>query len=234
MTVPPSRHRAETIAQMFSAIADHYDLMNWVMTLGQDQRWRRDAAEAAALSTGMLALDVATGTGDLAVELARKVGPGGHVIGVDFAKAMLDQAQRKFAGRGLPLSFELADALALPYKVDSFDAVTCGFGLRNMSDRLGALREFARVTRPAGRVVILELTPPRNRLARHYMDEVIPRLGQVLARARAAYTYLPESVAEFPNADDLGGLMQEAGLRRVTYRLLNFGTVALHWGESKA
>jgi demethylmenaquinone methyltransferase/2-methoxy-6-polyprenyl-1,4-benzoquinol methylase len=179
----------------------------------------------------MLALDVATGTGDLAIELARKVGPRGHVIGVDFAKPMLEKARRKTARDNLKLSFEVADALSLPYKVDSFDAVSCAFGLRNMSDRLAALREFTRVTRPDGRVVILDLTPPHNRLARHYMDDVIPRLGQLLARARAAYSYLPESVKDFPDAQVLGRLMQEAGLRKVTYRLLNFGTVALHWGQ---
>lgn len=234
MSEPSITPQREYIARMFGAIADHYDLMNWVMTLGQDQRWRRDAAEVAGLRPGNLALDVATGTGDLAFELARQVQPGGAVVGVDFAEPMLEIARRKARHRGLPASFEMADALSLPYRDSSFHAVTCGFGLRNMEDRPAALREMARVTRPGGRVVILELTPPRNALARQYMDEVLPRLGHLLARAREAYTYLPQSAHAFPDPETLGRAMQEAGLRSVTYRLLNFGTVALHWGTRPA
>ena len=234
MSDPWLTPRREYVARMFGAIADHYDLMNWVMTLGQDQRWRRQAAEVARLAPGNLALDVATGTGDLAFELARCVQPCGAVVGVDFAEPMLAIARRKARHRGLPVSFEAADALALPYRDSSFHVVTCGFGLRNMEDRLAGLREMTRVTRPGGRVVILELTPPRNALARQYMDEVLPRLGQLLARAREAYTYLPESAHAFPNPDTLWRVMQDAGLRSVTYRLLNFGTVALHWATKPA
>ena len=118
----------------------------------------------------------------------------------------------------------------IDYPDDRFDAATCAFGLRNVDDRLRGLTEMTRVVRPGGRVVVLELTPPTNPLARRYMDEVVPRLGGMIARAREAYTYLPESVGEFPNAENLGRMMQSAGLRKVTYRLLNFGTVALHWG----
>ena len=226
--------RSEYVARMFGAIADHYDLMNRVMTLGQDQRWRRQAAEVANLAPGGLALDVATGTGDLAFELAERVGARGHVVGIDFAEPMLKLARLKAAHKLVPVSFESADALDLPYQSASFNAATCGFGLRNVDDRDLALREMTRVIRPSGRVVILELTPPRNALARAYMDEVIPRLGQFIARAREAYTYLPESVQEFPDAPHLGKMMQAAGLRGVTYRLLNFGTVALHWGTKAA
>jgi demethylmenaquinone methyltransferase/2-methoxy-6-polyprenyl-1,4-benzoquinol methylase len=215
---------------MFGAIADRYDLMNWVMTMGQDQRWRRHAAELATVKAGDVALDVATGTGDLAVELATRVAPNGHVVGMDFCEPMLDVARKKFAESSLPLVFELGEALALKYPDASFDAVTCGFGLRNLEDRLGGLKEMARVLKPGRRVVILDLTPPTNAIARHYMDDVIPRLGQILARAREAYTYLPESVRDFPDAPTLGRMMQAAGLRRVTYRLLNIGTIALHWG----
>jgi demethylmenaquinone methyltransferase/2-methoxy-6-polyprenyl-1,4-benzoquinol methylase len=219
-----------SIARMFGAIAERYDLMNRVMTLGQDLRWRRQAAEAANLIPGNVALDVAAGTGDMTFELARHVMPDGHVVGIDFADPMLELARRKAAHRQLPVSFQWGDALDLHFQDGSFDAVTCAFGLRNMEDRERGLREMTRVVRPGKRVVILELTPPRNALARQYMDEVIPRLGQILARAREAYTYLPESAHEFPDADALGGMMQAAGLRKVTYRILNFGTVALHWG----
>lgn len=215
---------------MFGAIADQYDLMNWVMTMGQDQRWRRHAADAAALQPGNSALDVATGTGDLAIELAQRVAPDGHVTAVDFSEPMLAHARRKFDSRGLPIIFELGDALKLRYSDGSFDGVTCGFGLRNLEDRQVGLNEMARVSRPGARVVILELTSPANPLARRYMEDVVPRLGQMIARAREAYTYLPESVQDFPDAHTLGRMMQAAGLRKVAFRLLNFGTIALHWG----
>jgi demethylmenaquinone methyltransferase/2-methoxy-6-polyprenyl-1,4-benzoquinol methylase len=224
---------SEYVSRMFGAIADHYDLMNWVMTFGQDQRWRRQAADVATLVPGGSALDVATGTGDLAFELARRVGENGTVVGVDFSQPMLEIAQRKAAIRGIRVGFEGADALHLPYDPNTFDAVTCAFGVRNMEERPAALSEMARVTRSGGRVVVLELTPPSNTLARKYMDDVIPRLGALIARAREAYTYLPASVQQFPGPAEFGRMMQESGLRGVTYRLLNFGTVALHWGTKK-
>ena len=234
MSKPWAGDRSRYVAEMFGAIAGHYDLMNWVMTLGQDQRWRRQAAEVAELHPGRHALDVATGTGDLALELAKAVTPSGHIIGIDVAEPMLTIARRKIDGKNLPIAFEIGNALEISYPEDHFDAVTCAFGLRNVDDRARALSEMARVATPGGRVVILELTPPTNPLARRYMDEVVPRLGGVIARARQAYTYLPESVHDFPKAEMLGRMMQQAGLRQVTYRLLNFGTVALHWGTKAA
>lgn len=215
---------------MFGAIAEHYDLMNFVMTFGQDQRWRRQAAEVAQIGPGSQVLDVAAGTGDLTFELAKHVGHEGHVVGIDFAEPMLALARRKASIRQGPVAFEVGNALDLPYADCAFDAVTCAFGVRNFEDRLAGISEMARVTRPGGRVVILELTPPRTTWTRVYMDEVIPRLGHLVARAREAYSYLPESVQEFPDPETLGRMMQDAGLRSVTYRLLNFGTVALHWG----
>jgi demethylmenaquinone methyltransferase / 2-methoxy-6-polyprenyl-1,4-benzoquinol methylase len=227
---PWDNTRSEYVSQMFGAIADHYDLMNWVMTLGQDQRWRRQAADVAGLSSGDVALDVAAGTGDLTFELARRVLAGGRAVGLDFAEPMLDIARRKAANREGHVTFVRADARALPYSDASFDAVTCAFGIRNVDDRLAMLREMVRVVKPGKNVVILELTPPANLLARQYMDRVIPRLGEIIAGAREAYTYLPASVGDFPDAESLGRAMQAAGLRRVRYRLLNFGTVALHWG----
>ena len=230
MSKPWTTSRRAYVARTFGAIADRYDLMNRVMTLGMDQRWRRQAAEVANLSPGQAALDVATGTGDLAFELAARVQPGGRVIGVDFVPAMLEQARRKAAARQAAVSFQLGDAHSLPFADSTFDAVACGFGLRNFDERERTLREMVRVTRPGGRVVILELTPPQNRIARAYMDQVIPRLGQMLAHAREAYTYLPDSAHDFPEPQTLGRMLQSAGLRQVTYRVLNFGTVALHWG----
>jgi demethylmenaquinone methyltransferase / 2-methoxy-6-polyprenyl-1,4-benzoquinol methylase len=230
MSKPWMTSRSAYVSEMFGAIAERYDVMNFVMTMGQDQRWRRDAVDVADVHPGDSVLDVATGTGDLAFELASKVAPGGHVIGVDFSEPMLQLARRKSAGKSLPVSFIVGDALHLQFSDNSFDGATCAFGLRNLDDRLGGIAEMARVVAPGKRVVVLELTPPSNTLARQYMNHVIPRLGQILARARDAYTYLPESVSEFPNARTLGSMMQSAGLRGVTYRYLNFGTVALHWG----
>jgi demethylmenaquinone methyltransferase/2-methoxy-6-polyprenyl-1,4-benzoquinol methylase len=215
---------------MFGAIADRYDHMNRVMTMGRDQRWREQAAEVARLRPGDSALDVATGTGDLAFILAARVEPGGRVTGIDFTPEMLRLARLKAASRGLPVVFREGDAENLRYDTGSFDAVTCAFGVRNFENRQAGINEMARVVVPGGRVVILELTPPQNILARRYMTDVVPRLGQLLARARDAYTYLPESAEEFPEPRELGAMMQVAGLRTVTYRLLNFGTVALHWG----
>jgi demethylmenaquinone methyltransferase/2-methoxy-6-polyprenyl-1,4-benzoquinol methylase len=226
--------RSEYVGRMFGAIADRYDLMNRVMTFGMDQRWRRQAVEVSEIKPGQTALDVATGTGDLAFQLAEAVGPQGSVIGVDFVPEMLALAERKARGRNVPVRFERADALDLPFESERFDAVTCAFGLRNFDDRQRALDEMARVARRGGRVVVLELTPPQNELARRYMHEVVPRLGQLLASARDAYTYLPESAEEFPGPEVLGRMLQRSGLRKVTYRLLNFGTVGLHWGEKPA
>jgi demethylmenaquinone methyltransferase/2-methoxy-6-polyprenyl-1,4-benzoquinol methylase len=215
---------------MFSAIADHYDLMNRVMTFGMDARWRKQAAELAQLRPGDAALDVATGTGDLAFELYQDVAPHGRIVGVDFVKPMLEIARRKARIRQLPVEYVLADALDLPFRTDTFGAVTCAFGIRNMDDRPAALREMVRVVKPGGKVVILEMTPPENPLARAYMDQVVPRLGALIASAREAYSYLPASAEAFPPPQEFGRMLQAAGLRGVTYRLLNFGTVALHWG----
>jgi demethylmenaquinone methyltransferase/2-methoxy-6-polyprenyl-1,4-benzoquinol methylase len=233
MTEPARTPTEVYVRQMFGDIADRYDLMNRVMTLWQDQRWRRQAVEVAGIGSGAAALDVATGTGDLAFELVRAAGPAGTVVGLDFAEPMLAHARRKAAALQLPVAFERGDALSLPYEDDRFDAVTCGFGLRNFEDRQLGLREMTRVVRPGGRVVILELTPPANPLAKRYMDDVVPRLGQFLAGQREAYTYLPQSAHSFPSAMTLGRMMQDAGLRQVTYRLLNFGTIALHWGTKE-
>lgn len=226
----PDRTRAETIARMFGQIAGRYDLLNRVMTLGQDQRWRRHAARVAALRPGDEALDVATGTGDLALTLARQVTPGGQVVGLDFSPPMLAQARTKAERLHLPVTFQPGDALSLPFAAGRFAAVTTAFGLRNMADRDAALREMVRVTRPGGRVVILELTPPAHAWTRWYMNTMLPWLGGLLAGDRAAYTYLPRSAGAFPGPETLAEMLAAAGLAGVTYRTLNFGTVALHWG----
>jgi demethylmenaquinone methyltransferase/2-methoxy-6-polyprenyl-1,4-benzoquinol methylase len=215
------------VRQMFDRIAGVYDRMNSVMTAGLHHHWRRRAADLAAVGPGSRALDVATGTGDLAVELARR---GAEVVGCDFSEAMLSRARAKAPA----VRFEWADALALPYGDDSFDAATVGFGARNFSDLERGLSEMARVVRPGGRVVVLEITtpqrPPLSTFFRLWFDRVVPRLGR-LAGDPDAYTYLPASVRRFPGPEGLAAAMTAAGMDRVRWILTAGGIIALHVGD---
>jgi len=217
---------------MFDRIAPRYDLLNRAMTAGLDGRWRRAAAAAADVAAGDRALDVCTGTGDLALALADRVTASGEVVGVDFAERMLDRARAKAEGRP-GLRFEAADALDLPFAADAFDAATVAFGIRNVDDLDRGLAEMARVVRPGGRVVILEITTPA-RMRRFYevwFDRVVPRLGRLLGRDAAAYSYLPASVRRFPGPHALAARMAAAGLTDVRWRLYAFGIVAIHHGR---
>jgi demethylmenaquinone methyltransferase/2-methoxy-6-polyprenyl-1,4-benzoquinol methylase len=225
---------------MFDRIAGVYDRMNAVMTAGLHHQWRRRATELAALGPGMRALDVATGTGDLAFELARRVAPDGMVVGADFSERMLELARGKAdepkhaPPRGVRLRFEAANALALPYADGEFDAATVGFGARNFSDLRGGLSEMARVVRPGGRLVVLEITtptrPPLSTVLEVWFDHVVPVLGR-LAGDPDAYTYLPSSVRRFPAPQELAALMWDCGLRHVRYLLTAGGIISLHVGE---
>jgi demethylmenaquinone methyltransferase/2-methoxy-6-polyprenyl-1,4-benzoquinol methylase len=218
---------------MFDRIAGVYDLMNSVMTAGLHHRWRARAADLAALLPGQSALDVATGTGDLAVELKRRVGPAGEVIGSDFSERMLELARAKAP----ELRFEHGNALALPYEDDSFDAATVGFGARNFSDLPQGLREMARVVKPGGRVVILEITtperPPLSLFFRLWFDRLVPLLGR-FAGDSDAYTYLPSSVRRFPSARGLAAAMSAVGLVNVRWVLTAGGIIAIHAGTVEA
>ena len=220
-TLPDTQVRA-----MFDRIARVYDRMNSVMTAGMHHRWRRRAADLARVGPGSKALDVATGTGDLAIELARR---GAEVTGSDFAPAMLEIARRKAPG----LRFEEGDALELAYPDGSFDAVTVGFGARNFADLERGLSEMARVVRPGGRVVVLEITtpskPPLSWFFRAWFDQVVPQLGRV-AGDPDAYTYLPSSVRRFPGPQELGTRMAAAGLADVRWILTAGGIIAIHSG----
>jgi len=211
---------------MFDRIARVYDRMNSVMTAGMHHRWRERAADLANVGPGSTALDVATGTGDLAIELARR---GAEVTGSDFAPAMLEIARRKAPG----LAFEEGDALALDYPDHSFDAATVGFGARNFADLDRGLSEMARVVRPGGRVVVLEITtptkPPLSWFFRAWFDQVVPQLGR-LAGDSDAYTYLPNSVRRFPGPEELGGRMAATGLTDVRWILTAGGIIAIHVG----
>jgi demethylmenaquinone methyltransferase / 2-methoxy-6-polyprenyl-1,4-benzoquinol methylase len=223
------------VRAMFDRIAGLYDRMNTVMTAGLHHQWRRRAADLASLSAGARALDVATGTGDLAFELARRVAPGGEVVGTDFSERMLELARAKALGRGEQLvRFEPANALALPFADGEFDAATVGFGARNFSDLERGMREMVRVVRPGGQVVVLEITaprrPPLSIFYELWFDRVIPVLGRIAGDAQA-YSYLPSSVRRFPGPDELAAIMWECGLREVRYVLTAGGIIALHAGQ---
>jgi demethylmenaquinone methyltransferase/2-methoxy-6-polyprenyl-1,4-benzoquinol methylase len=219
---------------MFDRVAGRYDALNSVMTAGMHHRWRERAAERAELSPGDAALDVCCGTGDLTLELSGRVAPGGHVVGCDFSEPMLDLAREKAAERGMNgVRFEWADALELPYDGERFDAVTVGFGVRNLADLDRGLREMARVLKPGGRLVILEITqptrPPLSTFYSLWFDRLVPLLG-AFSGDPEAYAYLPESVRSFPSPQGLAEKMDRAGFERIRCTVLAGGIIAIHSG----
>jgi demethylmenaquinone methyltransferase / 2-methoxy-6-polyprenyl-1,4-benzoquinol methylase len=221
---------------MFDRIAGLYDRMNTVMTAGLHHHWRRRAADLAALSPGERALDVATGTGDLALELAGRVSPGGEVVATDFSERMLELARAKASARSQGAGrvvVQHANALELPFGDGEFDAATVGFGARNFSDLEQGLREMARVVRPGGTVVVLEITtprrPPLSLFFELWFDRVVPALGRLAGDAQA-YSYLPSSVRRFPGPRELAETMSRCGLEQIGYVLTAGGIIALHHG----
>ena len=212
----------DDVRTMFDRIAPVYDAMNRAMTLGLDRSWRRLTAQAA-VRPGDKVLDACCGTGDLA--LAGRAA-GGEVVGVDFSEAMLARARRKAP----EIEWVRGDAAALPFPDETFDAVTVGFGIRNLADLEGGLRELARVLKPGGKVGCLEITRPRGILRpffRLWFDGLVPVVGKVLPGG-AAYSYLPASVRRFPGPEDLAAAMRRAGFGEVGWRVLGGGIVALH------
>ncbi len=217
---------ANEVRAMFDRIAPVYDVMNRVMTVGLDLRWRRIAAEAV-VRPGDRVLDACCGTGDLAVACAKR---GGIVTGLDFSPAMLERARRKLPSA----TWVEGDLLALPFEAGSFEAATVGFGVRNVADLEQGLVELRRVLVQGGRVAVLEITQPRGLLAPFYrlwFDRIVPLLGRLL-KGGAAYTYLPASVRRFPGPDELANLMGSAGFTEVSYRTFAGGIVALHVGDA--
>lgn len=221
------------IREMFDQISPRYDLLNHLLSLNSDVLWRRKAVER--LGPVRRVLDVCSGTGDMAFELRRRW--GAEVVGSDFAYRMLEIGLAKARRKSLdgPISFQQADALRLPFKDASFDAATVSFGIRNVVDAPRGIGEMARVTRPGGKVLILEFTLPSNALLRWgylaYFGNVLPRIGRMIARSEIdAYRYLPDSVAKWPSPDDLKRRMEAAGLRDVAYDLLFGGVAAIHIG----
>ncbi|MFK8003662.1 MAG: bifunctional demethylmenaquinone methyltransferase/2-methoxy-6-polyprenyl-1,4-benzoquinol methylase UbiE [Polyangiales bacterium] len=219
---------------MFDAIAERYDVLNRVLSLGIDQGWRRDAVDALELETGDHVLDLATGTADLALQIAESASVS--VVGSDPSPNMLSVGRAKVKKSRARVTLDEGDAQALPYGENEFDACSMAFGIRNVPDRELALREMVRVVRPGGRIVILELGEPDGTLigplARFHVHHVVPRIG-ALVSGQAEYRYLQESIAAFPSAPAFAALMQKSGVRDVEVRRLTFGAANLYVGRSR-
>lgn len=232
--LPPIEEKAEYVERMFARIAPAYDRVNRVMTFGLDQRWRRRVVEQVAPPLGGRALDVGTGTGAFLPELAAWTRHG-MVVGVDFTLSMMVTGREKLDHLiGDRVVFVGGDALRLPFPDNTFDAITTGFMMRNVTDIIQAFREMYRVARPGGAMACLEVARPRHPLVRlaHrlYFEGVVPWIGQIVGGDRQAYTYLPQSARHFPPPEQLAAMMREAGWRYVTYRLYSLGAVAIHVG----
>ncbi len=224
--VETGRLPADGVQRMFDRIAPVYDAMNRVMTAGLDRRWRRITVEQV-VRKGDRVLDACCGTGDLAIAAEAR---GADVVGLDFSEAMLERARSK----SREIEWVRGDVLALPFDDASFDAVTVGFGVRNVDDLEAGLRELRRVLRPGRRIGILEITRPRGALAPFYrlwFDRVVPAIGRAVPGG-AAYTYLPASVRRFPAPEELAALLEDAGFAAVRFRLFAGGIVALHVAEA--
>jgi len=226
------------IQNLFAAVAYHYDFLNSLLSLRRDSAWRRETVKASGVDLRSKVLDVCTGTGELALAYADKIGAEGFVIASDFCFEMLvigdEKVERKERGTGT--SFLAADTLILPFLDDTFDVVSVGFGIRNVSDLEMGIREMARVAAPGGRVVILEFTQPVNPLFRSlyyfYFTKILPFVGNLISRSKDdAYGYLPRSVMKFPNCDALKVVMEQCGLTDVRFYRKTFGIVAIHVGK---
>ncbi|MEZ4728050.1 MAG: ubiquinone/menaquinone biosynthesis methyltransferase [Caldilineaceae bacterium] len=229
--LPALADKPRFVNRMFARIAATYDLMNRLMSMGQDQRWRRELLDYCQLPPHGTLLDVGTGTGDIAYEAMRRF-PGVQAYGTDFTYEMMAAGVGKLPGRILP--FAQGDTFALPYPDHTFDAVVSGFMIRNVVDRAAAFREQARVTKPGGRVVCLEITPPTNSvlgpLFSLYFFRFVPILGGIISGDRQAYSYLPHSTVDFPEPRALQHLMEQGGLQNVVYVERMLGAVAIHVG----
>ena len=219
------------VQRMFDAIAQRYDLMNRVMTFGQDQRWRRFVVDKTAQSENRWLLDLASGTGDIAALLKQR-SPASHVIGADFSRNMLAEAATRF--KSLAIDWQVCDANDLPFRNDTFQAVTFGYLLRNVDSSLAVLKEVRRVLSRGGRAVCLDTTPPKKTMMYPFIQLYLrfgsPLLGRLIARDEAAYSYLTGSTMGFHEADELAALFREAGFRSVGYKKFMMGTIAVHWG----
>ncbi len=232
----PVEQKATEVARVFTSVAERYDIMNDLMSMGVHRVWKRYAIEAAALREGEQALDVAGGTGDLTAKLAHKVGKAGHVTLTDINAAMIGVGRDRLLDRGLVsnISYVQSNAECLPFADNSFDCITIAFGLRNVTDKQAALNSMQRVLRPGGRLLILEFShvqyPAFEKIYDAYSFKLLPWVGKVVANDRDSYQYLVESIRKHPDQETLKGMMEEAGLGMVSYNNLSAGVVALHKG----
>lgn len=239
--LPPPEVKAAYVRRQFDRIARRYDLLNDLISFGLHRGWKRATVRAVEVRSGGRYLDLCTGTGDVALRLARAAGPPGRVVGLDYAGGMLAVARRRAARAGVrdraPITWVRGDALRLPFTGASFDGATVSFGLRNVADIPLALRELQRVLRPGARLAVVDTGVPPNRLYRLFADtffvRIVPWIGAVFGRDREAYTYLPASRETFPSQAHLVRLMAEAGFVDCGWRDLAFGSAALHWGRRK-
>ena len=224
------------VRQMFDDIAHRYDLLNRLLSFGIDRRWRRFAVSQLSIPKGGRVLDIATGTCDVALEIAEKTDPSVLIVGEDFTQGMLVQGQAKLKGskHGERILLVNAPCEEIPHPDSCFDAITIAFGIRNVVDRPAGLREMFRVLKPGGRVVILEFSNPRSELFRKlyyfYFQKLLPAIGGLLSQ-RSAYQYLPDSVLEFPSQEEFSQLMGEAGFQRLQYCDQTFGIATVYVGD---
>jgi demethylmenaquinone methyltransferase / 2-methoxy-6-polyprenyl-1,4-benzoquinol methylase len=229
----PEDEKSRRVGEVFKSVAPSYDLMNDLMSLGLHRAWKRFALEMSGVRAGSRVLDVASGSGDLALSFARRAGPGGQVWMTDINAAMLGVGRDKLIDAGIFAPLALCDAEKLPFRADTFDCVSVAFGLRNMTRKDRALAEMTRVARPGGRVLVLEFSRPWKPLAKAYdaySFSILPALGKYVARQEAAYRYLAESIRMHPDQESLKAMMHAAGLEKVEYFNLAGGVVALHRG----
>jgi demethylmenaquinone methyltransferase/2-methoxy-6-polyprenyl-1,4-benzoquinol methylase len=233
--LPSGEERSLLVREMFDRIAERYDLLNTVMTAGLNRLWNRRVVEAASLNPGGTALDLACGTGSLTRDLARKVGPDGYVLGIDFSHEMLRAARSRLTPG---VAYRLGDATDLEgVPSDSFDAATIAYGARNIPDLDALFSEMARALKPGGVAVCLEITRPTGRMSSRFyglwFDRIVPKLGGLISGDASAYSYLPESVKEFVAPDELADIIGRNGLQDVTWRRLAGGIITLHRGTKR-
>lgn len=231
----PVDDKADLVKGVFDSVASRYDIMNDLMSGGLHRLWKRRTIEQAAVRKGHVVLDLAGGTGDLAMKFADLVGPTGHVVLADINAAMLQQGRSRLvdAGVGGNLSIAQVDAQDLPFADATFDCITIAFGLRNITDKDAALRSMLRVLKPGGKLLVLEFSQPDKAVKPAYdlySFKVLPLLGQYVANDSESYQYLAESIRMHPDQETLLGMLQDAGFERAKYQNLAGGIVALHSG----
>jgi demethylmenaquinone methyltransferase/2-methoxy-6-polyprenyl-1,4-benzoquinol methylase len=232
----PSKNKASYVAGVFDSVAKKYDVMNDIMSGGVHRIWKHITVEMSRVKPGQKVLDVAGGTGDLAAKFAKRVGPSGHVVLSDINQSMLDVGRDRLIDKGLVknISYVLADAQMLPFQDDSFDIVSIGFGLRNVTDKDRALISMRRVLKPGGKLLILEFSKPYSDIISKLYDEysfkIIPKLGKLFANDEGSYKYLAESIRVHPDQEALKQMVQKAGLLNVEYINMSGGIAAVHMG----